>query len=109
MLWYSPGMFGNRWKKLAGLKKKPHETKSSYTGAIIASAIMALVFSLFYEAAGLTTVSDGVSLAFFMWLGFVATTQINIVLWEKKPWNLYFINVFQILVGMIAMGAILSV
>lgn len=53
-------------------------------------------------------VAAGLQAGFWIWLGFIATTALNTVLWEKASWKLYFINVGHHLAGLLLMGAILA-
>ncbi|MBI3026774.1 DUF1761 domain-containing protein, partial [Candidatus Woesearchaeota archaeon] len=50
-----------------------------------------------------------VVLGFWVWIGFLATTQIGMVLWEGKPIKLYIINTLHYLVVLAVMSAILAV
>ena len=54
-------------------------------------------------------IADAVLLAFWLWLGFFATTQLGMVMWEGKPVKLYIINTLHHLVSLVVMSAILAV
>src|SRR6185295_10800150 len=51
---------------------------------------------------------SGVGGAFWYWFGFAAPITMGQVLWENKPWKLWFIDAGYYLVGICAMGAILA-
>ncbi|PIT92162.1 MAG: DUF1761 domain-containing protein [Candidatus Harrisonbacteria bacterium CG10_big_fil_rev_8_21_14_0_10_42_17] len=118
MLWYGP-LFGKQWKKLMGfsnddMKKMKMTPMQAMIGGLITSLIMAYVlahsafmWNLFFAG----SVSDfmfALQLAVWIWLGFVATTQISSVLWEGRPWKLFFLNASNTLVSLIAMAMILT-
>ena len=70
---------------------------------------MAYVLRYFIGYAQASTAIDGAIVGIWLWLGFVATTMIGMVLWEGKPFRLYLINAGHVLAGLIVMGAILAV
>lgn len=113
-LWYSPLLFGNTWIKLMGWKESEMKEKSkgaagAMVGMFIGTLVTAYVFAHFTEYLALTTVQEGIQIAFWIWLGFVVPVCMSAVLFEGKAWKLFFINVFYYLVSFAAMGAILSV
>jgi len=112
-LWYSPSMFGKQWRKLMGIKKKDMKKmekkgKQSMIWAFISIIVTAGVLSLIIKWLGLNTWQAGANIGFWIWLGFVATSQLGIVLWEGKPLKLYLINAGHHLVSLAVMGAILA-
>lgn len=113
-LWYGP-LFGKPWMKLAGLTtekisemKKKGMTKT-YMVSMLASLIMAYVLSFFVSSVGADTAVAGTVVGLWVWVGFVATTMINDVLFLNKSVNLYSINTGYQLVSLLIMGAILGV
>ena len=113
-LWYGP-LFGKQYmklvkiddKKLKGAKKKG--MGKAYVLTFITSLITGYVLANFVGYVGATTASEGAVLGFLIWIGFFATTQLGMVLWEGKPVKLYLINTLHYLVALAAMGAILAV
>ena len=115
--WYSPFLFGKQWMKLMNIspkdvqkakKKGSQENKNmmmSMAAGFIATLITAYVLSMFI---GLSTdMMDGLSLGFYAWLGFIAPVMLGMVLWERKPFALYAINVGWQLVSVLLMSAII--
>ena len=51
----------------------------------------------------------GAQTGFWLWLGFVVTTNLETVLFENRPLGLYLISNGYHLVGMLGMGALLAV
>ena len=117
-LWYGP-LFGKQWIAMTGMKMPETVTPEmkrnmnrgyalTFVGALVMAYVLAysLVFaSLALNAGG---VSAGLMVGFWNWLGFVAPVMLGMVLWEGKPWKLYFLNVGYYLVSLLVMGTILA-
>ena len=76
--------------------------------AFIAQLVMAWVLGGFVSAMGETGWVGGLSVAFWIWLGFVATIGLGIVLWEGKSMKLFWVNSLHWLVALLVQGAILG-
>ncbi len=115
MLWYSPGMFGNVWMRLSKLSKKDIDAEKSkgmggrYFLGFVGAFIMSFVLAHFVDYAEATTFSGGLQAGGWIWLGFIATTMLGMVLWEGKSWKLYCINSGYYLVSLLINGGILAV
>ena len=115
MLWFSPVLFGNIWMKQMNLSKEKIEEakkKGMAKNLVVAFAsvlVMSYILAHFVDYASATTILGGMQAGFWIWLGFIATTMVNSVLWEQKPVNLYLINIAHYLVVLLAMGSILAV
>lgn len=113
-LWYGP-LFGKLWMQMAGLddkklqKAKQKGMAKTIAVASISTLVMSYILAHFVDYVEAKTIADGAVLGFWLWLGFFATTQLGIVLWEGKPIKLYLINTFHYLVALIVMAAILAV
>ena len=115
-IWHSPFLFGKMWMKLSNIDKKKIEEhkKSGKMGPslffqFVATVLMAYVLRYFIGYAKASTAIDGAIVGIWLWLGFVATTMIGMVLWEGKPFKLFLISAGHVLAGLIVMGAILAV
>lgn len=112
-LWYGP-LFGKSWQKLSGLTDtKLNEMKKKgmtnvYLFSMLGALLMAFVLAMTLNLTGSVGVVEGVKLGFWIWLGFVAPTMLNSVLYEDKSWNLYWINAGYYLVALVIMGGVLS-
>lgn len=114
-LWYGP-FFGRTWAGIIGMDVNQKPARSEMTKSmvfmIISSFLMAwvldhaLIFGNKYL--GTSGVGAGLMGAFFNWLGFIVPVTLGPVLWEKKPWKLWFINAGYYLVALCIMGIILS-
>lgn len=112
-LWYSPILFGKEWMELSKFKKGDIDQSKkgmtrTYSVTMIGAFVTAYVLKLLMDLIYVTTVFEGMQLAFWIWLGFVATTMMTTVLYDKKPWALYLINSGYQLANLLAMAAILS-
>jgi len=113
-LWYGP-IFGKAWMQLMKIdKKKMDEAKKkgmakSYAVMFISALIMNYVLAHFVKYLGSKTFMDGMQAGFWLWLGFIATVQIGIVLWEGKPVKWYLINSAHYLVALMVTGGILAI
>jgi hypothetical protein len=118
-LWYGP-LFGKKWATLMGwgdmtpeqLAEKQKQARSSYAITFVASLVSAYVLahalifaSAYLNASGVTA---GLAAGFWNWLGFVMPVTLGSVLWDSKPWSLWFINAGYWLVQLLAMGVLLA-
>ncbi|EKE18924.1 MAG: hypothetical protein ACD_9C00199G0004 [uncultured bacterium] len=102
--WYSEKFFGKKWRqyaelsdeKLSQLEKK--DVRRSYVINFIASFIMVYMLAFFLLATEAVTVFQALGTAFWLWLGFIATTHIGSVLFEKKSKGYFFINTLYYLI-----------
>ena len=114
-VWYSPMLFGKMWMKLSNVsdkemkKAKEKGMTKNFAVQFLASLVMAYVLAHFVQYTQSSTITEGMLTGFWIWLGFIATVMIGMVLWEGKPWKLYFIKAGHELVALAVMGAILAV
>ena len=114
-LWYSPILFGKTWMQLHHLteqdikKAKKKNMGPTYLSAFIMLLIMNYVLSYFILLANATTFAQGLTTAFWAWLGFMTPLLLGSVLWENKPLQLFWLNSFHYLVALGLSGGILAV
>ena len=118
-LWYGP-LFGKKWSQLMGWgEMTPEKTaemqkkaRPAYAASFVGSLIMAFVLShaLVFASTYLNTsgISAGLQTGFWNWLGFVVPVTVGSVLWDGKPWKLWFISAGYYLVMLLIMGVILA-
>lgn len=114
-LWYGP-LFGKQWRMLAGIPMDATPNKNAMLRSMgimaVGSFLMAYVlahsiaFANAYMQIG--GISAGIQGAIWSWLGFIAPVTIGVVIWEMKPWKLWFITGGYYLVSLILMGIILT-
>jgi hypothetical protein len=118
--WHSPLLFVKIWMKEMGIKEPSKKDQKKMmkgmwkpmVGNFLALLVTAWVLNSVIQFAGAYLHKEGfvhgVITGFFIWLGFFATTFLNTVLWERRSWTLYGINVSYHLVGLALMGGILA-
>lgn len=111
MLWYGP-LFGKQWKAMNGftdesMKAMPLKPWQAMIGGLITSLIIAYVLLFFTVTWVDPTVTGALMAAFWIWLGFVATTQLSGFLWEGKSFKLFILNTAYSLIAYGVMAAIL--
>jgi hypothetical protein len=114
-LWYSPLLFGNRFIRIIGWTPEQIQqlqAKSPARELIIAfltSVVLVYILAHFVQYTKAVTVRGGIETAFWLWLGFIVTTNLATVLFEQRPLGLYLINVGYQLVGCALAGVVLAV
>jgi hypothetical protein len=107
-LWYSKAFFGSRWAHahrfdINSLKPTPWH----FAGSFAVSFVIALVLSGMVHSYGILGIRPGLTVAFFVWLGFIVTTQFSGVIWARKPLEAYLIDIGGSLVSLMVMMFIL--
>lgn len=115
-LWFSPVLFGNIWMKLNKISSSQMKAAKAkgmkgmmpqMLWGFLSTVVMVWVLNMVIEYSSASTIMDAVSVSFFVWLGFIATTMLGMVLWERKPFALYVITSTHYLVSLIIAGIIL--
>lgn len=110
-VWYSPKLgFGKMWMALNGMSPDtpaPEGQSKLMVAGLLAQVVMAYVLAHFIALTGATDLGNATELAFWVWLGFVATIQLGSVLWDQKPVKLWILNSAYWLVTLVVMAGIL--
>lgn len=111
-LWYGP-LFGKMWMRLSGLnresmKSMPLSALQAMVGGVLSSLVSSYVLFHFVNYFGVFDVGGALSLAFWIWLGFVATMQLGSFLWEGRPFKLFVLNAAQSLVSLSVAAVLLA-
>ena len=113
-LWYSPLMFAKPWMKLSGWTEKQMKENQkngsmtkTYVISTISSVVMAYVLNMILNRTGIDSIYPAIMTAFWVWLGFVATTAVTEVLYMRRSWTLYLINTGYQLVSLLVMAVVL--
>jgi hypothetical protein len=101
--WYSPMLFGTLWMRelgihMDGMKPSMNTMLPPMLAALVQQLITVYVLAHVAIAFGALDVMGAVQLAVWVWLGFMATTVLAPVLWEKRSLTWYFITAGQLLV-----------
>ena len=110
MLWYGP-VFGKMWMRLIGKTKESMEGMAlkpwqAMIGGLVQSLVIAYVLVHFTTPWAEASIGGALFAAFWIWLGFVATTQINTFLWEGRSLKLFVLNTAYSLVAYSVMAII---
>jgi uncharacterized protein DUF1761 len=114
-LWYSPLLFGNKFLQIRNFT--PQQLEQIQTNgaakelaiALVTSVVLVYILAHFVQYTKAKTAWGGIETAFWLWLGFIATTQLATVLFEQRPLGLYLINISYQLVGCALAGVILAI
>ena len=113
-LWYGL-LFSNKFVELIGWspeRLKEMESRNPTKQMVIAfltGLILVYVLAHFIRYTGAWTALQGLETAFWLWIGFVATTQLATVIFEERPLGLYLLNIGYQFVGCAVGGIILAV
>ena len=110
-LWYGP-LFGKMWKGLMGftdesMKSMPVTMTMAMVWGFVASLVMAYVLARFAFVSGAIDVMGALTLAFWVWLGFLATQSVGAYLWEGKPFKLFVLCAANQLISIALMAVVL--
>ena len=109
-IWYTPGVFGNAWMKVANVdREKMQKGHTPMLLMVVVAFITAYVMAHFVAIIGANTIGDAIQLGFWVWLGFVGTSAMNSVIFEQKPMKWYYITAGYQLVSLCAMATILAI
>ncbi len=114
-IWYGP-LFGKVWMNLMGwggmspeqMAEKKKSAGKSYFWMFLGNLVMAYVMSYVVVAFKAMDFAGGVQAGFWIWLGFVATVTLGMVLWDGKPVKLWLLNNGFQLLNLCWMGALLA-
>ncbi|MCE9643611.1 MAG: DUF1761 domain-containing protein [Candidatus Andersenbacteria bacterium] len=112
-IWYGP-LFGKIWSELQGWSadqmkaKQSQSMMKSYGMMFVGSLVLAAVLGMFARTVGALTITDGLMVGFWAWLGFALPLLLSSVLWEGKSWKLYALNAGYNLVQFAIIGAIVT-
>lgn len=113
-LWYSPLLFANKFVQFINWspeKLKQVENESHTKDMVIAfamSLILVYILAHFVQYTRATNVMGGIQTAFWLWLGFIVTTHVPMVIFEGRSFGLFLINISYQLVGCVLAGIILA-
>jgi Protein of unknown function (DUF1761) len=113
-VWYGV-LFKNKFIELIGwtpaqLQQMAEQSSGKELGiAFIMSLVLCYILAHFVQYTKSTTAMGGAQTAFWLWLGFIVTTNIAGVLFEQRSFGLYLINIGYQFVACVIAGVILAV
>ena len=111
-VWY--GLFSSKFielmawtpAQLAAIESQSH-TKD-YILAFVSSLVLVYILAHFLQYTRATNAAGGLQTAFWLWLGFIVTTQLPTVIFEGRKPGLYLLNIGYQFVACMAAGALLA-
>ena len=111
-LWYGL-IFANIFVDIVGREQLERMAADShwsqYLIAFISSLVLVYVLAHFVQFTDSKTAGGGLQTAFWLWLGFIVTTQISGVIFEQRKIGLYLLSIGYQLVACLICGVILAV
>lgn len=112
-VWY--GVFSSKFielmawtpAQLAAMETQS-ETKN-YILAFLSSLVLVYILAHFVQYTKATNLAGGLQTAFWLWLGFIVTTQLPTVLFEGRKTGIYLLSIGYQFVACLAAGALLAV
>jgi hypothetical protein len=109
-IWYMPQVLGNSWMAAIGKTKEQIEGEGNYwmfVWSYVFAIVMAFVLAHFLKIVAVETLTQALTTAFWIWLGFIATVVAMNVMYEKRCWPLFWINSLYQLLTLAVMAIIL--
>lgn len=112
-VWYGP-LFGSTWVKAMGYENTEdiHKSENPTTGYIlttIGSLIAVIALGILLAWVDASAWSEGLIVGLLIGIGFVATTGLQAVPFENRPWTIYFLNAGYNVVALAGAGALLII
>ncbi len=115
-LWHGP-LFGKQWLKMMNIPQSEVDAARAkgmgpmlpmMIAAFVQQFIVAVVTAHLVNALGIADAMTAVLFATLLWFGYIATTLLNGVLWEKRSMNLYVFNIAYHLVALVVIALIVT-
>ncbi len=109
-VWYGV-VFKKQWAQLTGIsdmKPAPLQMILPLLGSLMMSYVLDHSIAFGNAYVNTSGVSGGLMGGFFNWLGFIVPLTLMGVVYEKRPWKLWVLDIGFWLVSLLVMGAILS-
>lgn len=108
-IYYSPKVLGETWLTLSRHNKNDLQmTPTTWVGTLAIALVTAVILAAFIQVSGERGWQAGACVGFTAWLGFVATTTFNAVLFSKQSIKLWLLHNGDMLLALLVMGAILG-
>lgn len=112
-VWY--GVFSTKFvalmawtpEKMAAVETQNHAKE--YVLAFLSSLVLVYILAHFVQYTNATNAAGGLQTAFWLWLGFIVTTQAATVIFEERKPGLYLLNIGYQFVACSVAGVILAI
>lgn len=116
MVWYSPGVFGNAWMKMTGVKMDRGDSGtamawkfgSTFVASLVTAYILAHVAFLSNNFFANSFMMDALTTGFWLWLGFTAARLYVHDAFEGRRKKLFLINSAHELATIMVMALIIG-
>ncbi len=113
-IWYGP-LFGKVYIKAMGMDTMDEAKRAEmrkgmmgmYITQFVASLVTMFVLAVLIGSLGMVTVMGGVTVALWVWVGFIVPVQLGNAIWGGKM-ILFWLGAFAQLVTMLVAGAIMG-
>ena len=111
VLWYSKFLFGNYWIKEMEFTDEDLVSPSPvfFVFTLLSGLIMSLVLAFFVSYAGADNFIEGLYLGFLAFIGFVATSHVNTIVYEGRKISVYLLYMGYQLVYFLFAGMLFAV
>lgn len=107
--WYSPALFGKVWAKALGKKEGDMgDANTGYSVSTVGALVQNFILANLVVDLGLTTVSKGAMLGFWLWLGFLVLVMAGDTVFASRSWKIWKINAGYYFVVLVINGALLA-
>jgi Protein of unknown function (DUF1761) len=109
-IWYGV-LFGNQWMALEHMSMEQAKSVNPapiYAITLLLNLLIAYVLAQVCIWRNANTVGRGASVGVLLWVGIVGPITFTTYMYEMRPKDLYAINEFYPLAGLVLMGAILG-
>lgn len=108
-VWYSKPLFGDMWMKQMKINQKEMQKMRGKAMVIasIAALLTACVLAVLMKSLGATTITAGLTVAFWIWVGFFLTLEMVRMAFEGTSMSLFLISIFHHIVALSAMSIVL--
>jgi hypothetical protein len=109
-LWYGL-LFGQRWMALENMTIEQGKSMSSalpYVITFVLDLLIALALAQLCIWRNANTAGRGAAIGLLLWIGFIGPITYTTYMYEMRPKELFAINEFYPLAGLIVMGTILG-
>lgn len=108
-IWYSKYLFGDKWVALSKFKIGGKPKAKDMIIGFLSTLVMIAVLNYILVITNFQGIVLGIILGAGLWLGFVASIGIGVVIYERKPFELFLINSLHYLLVLAISGGLLSV
>jgi hypothetical protein len=113
-VWYAKPVFGATWQKALGLKDEQMQAGAAkamagaFVLALVTAYVLAHTIELSHAYFQYSYLTNGLTTAFFLWLGIQATSTLTHYLFEQGNKTLTVLRIFHDLTSLLVMGTVLA-